>query len=423
MRSSECGMLATVFRIPHSEFRMAMLKSVSGGVTAAQGFLAAGVSAGIKKSRKPDLALVACPSGAAAAAVFTRNRVQAAPVLISRSRARRGTAKAVVINSGCANCLTGPAGRRDALAVSRAVERALALKPQDVLLASTGVIGQRLPVGRVVQAVPALVASLSRAHHGAAAEAILTTDLQAKEAAVEAAVGGRRFVVGGMAKGAGMIAPSMATMLCVLTTDAAVPAGVLKRVLRQAAAATFNRISVDGDMSTNDTVFGLASGHAGVRVGAAGPAQRLFARAVEAVMRELALMLVRDGEGATRMMAVEVTGARSDAEADRCARQIAQSPLVKTMLAGADPNVGRIAAAAGASLVAMDPRRLEIWIGPRRVVARGEVLSLPARVAEGLLQQDVVAVRVALHAGSGRGRMVTCDLTEDYVHINARYTT
>ena len=360
---------------------------------------------------------------AAAAAVFTRNQVQAVPVVISRQRIRHGQARAVLINSGCANCLTGTPGRSDALAISRAVEQALSVRSSEVLLASTGIIGQRVPVAQIVRAIPGLVEHVDRAHHTAAAEAILTTDLQVKEVALQAQVDGRTFSVGGMAKGAGMIAPSMATMLCVVTTDAAVPAGLLRTLLVEAAAVSFNRITIDGDMSTNDSVFLLANGQSGAAIRPGQRSARVFSQALTRVMTELALLLVKDGEGATRLLHVEVIGARTTEQAQVCARQVACSPLVKTMLAGGDPNVGRIAAAVGSAPITMDPRRLDIDIGGQMVVRRGAVVPVSRTVAAQLLQADEIAVRINLHVGHGSGRMTTCDLTEDYVKINARYTT
>ena len=396
---------------------------IRGGVTAARGFLAAGISAGIKRSRKPDVALIASEGPAAAAGVFTTNRVQAAPVSISRQRLRGGFARAVLINSGCANCLTGPAGVRDALTLSREVAQELSIEEREVLVASTGIIGRRLPVPRIQQVIPALVGRLSRSNHHTAAQAILTTDLRVKEAAVEERIGGCRCRVGGMAKGAGMIAPSMATMLCVVTTDVVVPPGLLRSLLREATARTFNQISVDGEMSTNDSVFALSSGRCGVTIRQGTAGARIFAGMLKAVMGKLATLIVQDGEGAAKLMEVEVIGARSDREAQACARQVACSPLVKTMLAGGDPNVGRIAAAVGASSARFDPNRLEIFLGNRRVVSRGAALRLGTTVSRQLLSRPQVNVRIDLHAGRATGRMVTCDLTEEYVRINARYST
>ncbi len=399
------------------------MRWIAGGTTAASGFRAAGVHAGIKRSRKPDLSLVLADGPATGAAVFTRNRVQAAPVLISKARVARGTARAVLINSGCANCMTGAAGYQDALRMGGAVARALRIAETDVLLGSTGLIGSRLPVARMIRAVPLLVSQLSRAHHEDAAQAILTTDLHVKEAAVAAVIGGRACRLGGMAKGAGMVAPSMATMLGVLTTDAAIAPAFLRELLREVTEETFNRISVDGDMSTNDTVFALASGRSGaaVRPGTAGA--KTFAAMLRAVSGRLAALLVADGEGVSRVMEIAVTGARSAREARACARSVARSLLVKTMLAGGDPNVGRIAAAVGASSARFDPDRLDIDVEGRRLVARGAVQSIPKSVARRLLKGAEIAVRVELHAGRASAGMRTCDLTEEYVRINAHYST
>jgi glutamate N-acetyltransferase/amino-acid N-acetyltransferase len=396
---------------------------INGGVTAARGFRASGVFAGIKRSRKPDLALLVADGPCTAAGVFTRNRIQAAPVVISRRRLARGRARAVLVNSGSANCLTGSRGLADALRLGRRLAMLLDLPEGDVLLASTGLIGRRLPVEKMARALPKLVGRLSRAHHEAAAQAILTTDLRTKEVAVEARFGGRVVRVGGMAKGAGMIAPSMATMLALLTTDAALAPGLLRRLLRGAIEGTFNRISVDGDMSTNDSVFVLASGRSGVAIRAGTARERIFQRMLEAVAERLATRIVHDGEGSTRVMAVEVVGARSDREALACARQVALSPLVKTMLAGSDPNVGRIAAAAGASSARFNPSQLDIQVGAVPLVSRGAAVSVPAAVMRRLLARPRVPVRINLHAGSACGRMLTCDFTEEYVRINAGYAT
>ena len=399
------------------------MKWISGGVTAARGFQAAGISAGIKRSRKPDLALVAAERPAVAVGLFTRNRVQAAPVLISKSRLASARAHAVLMNSGCANCMTGAAGMRDALIVGRAAAKELGIGERRVLLASTGLIGRRLPVPAVLRAMPKLILQLSRMRHEAAAQAILTTDLHPKEAAAEALINGRRCRIGGMAKGAGMIAPSMATMLAVITTDAAISAGLFRRLLRGCAERTFNTISIDGDMSTNDTVFGLASAASGAVIRPGTASVTVFATMLEAVAARLAAMLVRDGEGASKLMEIEVAGARTEREAMACARQVACSPLVKTMLAGSDPNVGRIAAAVGAAPVRFSPQRLEIRVEGVRLVARGTVLPIAESVTRRLLARPRVRVRIDLHAGGARGRMLTCDLTEEYVRINAGYAT
>jgi len=398
------------------------MRWIAGGVTTAVGFLASGVSAGIKRRRKSDLALVVSDTLASAAGVMTTNRIQAAPVQLSARRLRRGTARAILLNSGCANCLTGPEGVRDALRLGRSVARALGVPEREVLLASTGLIGRRLPVARMERAIPPLIKGLSRDHHRAAAQAILTTDRVPKEAAVQARLGGRLCHVGGMAKGAGMIAPSMATMLCVLTTDVAIAPGLLREALREATNLTFNRISVDGDMSTNDAVLTLANGRSGVAIRRTAEV-KLFMAMLMAVSAKLAACIVEDGEGASKVMEVQVVGARTEHEAKRCARQVANSPLVKTMLAGADPNVGRIAAAVGASAARFDPDRLDIFLDHRPVVSKGAALHVGTAMLRSLLAKPRVEVRVDLRAGRARALMVTCDLTEAYVRINAGYSS
>ena len=399
------------------------MKWIRGGVTAAAGFRASGVSAGLKRSRKPDMALVVSDVPAVCAGTLTTNRIKAAPVVISRQRLKAGRAQAVLLNSGCANCLTGAQGMRDALALSRSTANALGVAERHVLVASTGMIGRRLPVPRMQRVIPELAAQVSRRGHHAAALGILTTDTMAKEAAVEGRIGNRLCRLGGMAKGAGMIAPSMATMLCVLTTDVAMEPSLLRRLVREAVEATFNRISVDADMSTNDSVFLLANGASGVRIRPNTHAAKQWSAMLQAVCQRLASLIVKDGEGATRLAMIEVVGARSDPQALRCARQIAGSSLVRTMLAGGDPNVGRIAAAAGASGAWFRPEALEIRIGERPVVSRGDTNILGKELVKRLMSPRELHVQVDLQAGRGRARMVTCDLTEAYVRLNASYPT
>lgn len=396
---------------------------IGGGVTAAQGFRAAGISTGIKRSRQPDLALVVSDRPATAVAVFTENRVQAAPVLLSRARLRRRIASAVLINSGCANCLTGPQGLRDAITLSHEIAQRLAVSPQQVLVASTGIIGKRLPVPRMHGRLGLLTHRLRRTGHHEAALAILTTDTMTKEAAIRQRIAGRICSLGGMAKGAGMIAPSMATMLCALTTDVSADPATLQRLLREAVGASFNQISVDGDMSTNDTVFLLANGRSGVRLQQGTAAMRQFGRMLHEVCQRLAYLIVKDGEGTSRIARIFVEGARTAKQARACARQVATSSLVRTMLAGADPNVGRIAAAVGASGARFDPDRLEIAINHHAVVRHGVAEPLSNAMARRLLAPREVAIRIGLHAGRGTWTMLASDLTELYVRINARYAT
>ena len=399
------------------------MKWVAGGVTAAEGFRACGLSAGIKRSRKPDRALVLSDTLAVAVGTFTTNRVKAAPVVLSQQRLASGVARAVLLNSGCANCMTGARGFDDAVALSRKVANALRVPAGQVLVASTGIIGRRLPVPKMQRVIPALVRKLSRAGHRQAALGILTTDLLTKEAAMQTTIRGRRIRVGGMAKGAGMIAPSLATMLCVLTTDVTGTPALLRELLREAVARSFNRVSVDGDMSTNDTVLLLANGRSGIRVTRGSRATRQFTQMLHQVTQRLAYLLVKDGEGATRVAMIDVHGARSAREAAACARQVATSSLVRTMLASGDPNVGRIAAAAGSSGARFDPNRLEIGIGGVPVVSGGVAHRLGKELARRLFAGREVLIQLHLHAGTHDAQMLACDLTEQYVRINAYYTT
>lgn len=398
------------------------MRFIQGGVTAAKGFSASSATAGIKPSRKPDLALVKADGSVTAVAIFTDNRVQAAPVVLSRRKLIRPYTQAVFINSGCANCLTGEPGLRDAKRLNRDVAKALGIPERDVLLMSTGLIGTRIPVRKVQRVIPQLVRRLGRDQHTAAARGMLTTDRVSKEAAVEAIIDGVRVRLGGMAKGAGMIAPSMATMLCVITTDAKIAPGPFQAALRRATQASFNCISIDGDKSTNDTVFALASGRSGVTIRSKS-ALKQWEAMLQAVTLKLAERIVEDGEGVTRIADIYVMGAKTEADAQRCAQQVGGSSLVKTMLAGGDPNVGRIAGAVGASGIVFDPKRLEIRIGKTVLVRQGAAVILNSKKARSLLKRKRVSVVIDLHAGSKRGWMLTSDLTEAYVRINAHYTT
>ncbi|MER3456869.1 MAG: ornithine acetyltransferase [candidate division GAL15 bacterium] len=393
----------------------------SGGVTAPRGFLAAGVHCGIKQ-RKLDLALVVSESPAAVAGVFTTNRIKAAPVLWCQQVVRRGVARAVVVNSGNANACTGERGWQDAQEMAHRAGQVLGIPPEQVLVASTGVIGVPLPMEAVRRGIPLAAQSLSRSGDQAA-EAILTTDAFPKTSAVVTTVGGVQVTVGGMAKGAGMIHPRLATTLCFLTTDAAVPAPVLQRCLERAVAASFNRITVDGDTSTNDTVLVLANGQAGAPPVGGGQDLERFTEALSAVAQDLARMVVRDGEGAQRLVEVVVEGAADDADADRAAYAIATSLLVKTMLHGGEPNWGRVVAAVGYSGAEVDERRVAVWFGPVQVVRGGVRVEGVADRAAAALRQPEVLLRVNLGLGPGHARVWTCDLGEEYVRINGSYIT
>ena len=391
------------------------------GVTAPGGFRAAAVASGIK-AEGLDLALVAADHSCSAAAVFTSNRAQAAPVLVSREHLGGGHARAVVINSGCANAATGEEGVRDARETARLVAETLGCAPAEVVVASTGVIGVRLPMAPLRAGIPRAAAALARDGGAVAARAIMTTDTRPKETVVEFHLSGHAARVGGMAKGAGMIAPNLATMLCVLTTDAAVAPPLLARALRDAVGESLNRITVDGDTSTNDMAVILASGAvpAPALLGD-GPGFDAFRAALTEATRDLAEKIVRDGEGATRLAEVRVEGARAAGDADRIARTIAESPLVKTALHGGDPNWGRILAAVGRSGVAVDVDRVDIHLGSVWVAEGGRARAYDESEAHRAVTEDPVRIRVDLHAGDATGWIWTCDLTRAYVDINAHY--
>lgn len=393
------------------------------GVTAPKGYRACGISAGIKKSGREDLALVVSDVPAQAAAVFTRNQFAAAPVLVSRAHlAAARFHRVVLLNSGGANACTGEPGRRDAVALCRQAAQVLAVKPEAVLIASTGVIGQRLPVDRMLEALPLAAGQLSPEGGPAAAAAIMTTDTVPKLAEVSLTLGGARVRVGGMTKGSGMIHPNMATMLAVITTDAAAPKAALAGLLRGACAGTFNAIDVDGETSTNDCVFLLANGAAGPRAGLGTAAARgKFLAALTEVADELARAIVLDGEGATKFIEILVSGAASDAQAMLAARAVGDSQLVKTAVHGQDANWGRILSAIGATPVRLRADRVKVDINGVPLVRRGLDAGTPVELGNQTLTPREVVIRVDLGAGRGRARYRAADLTSRYVEINAGY--
>jgi glutamate N-acetyltransferase/amino-acid N-acetyltransferase len=402
-----------------------MATSVSGGVTAPLGFSAAGVHCGIK-SAGLDLAIVASSDltqPMTAAALFTTNAFKAAPVLVSQAHlsANGGHAKAVMINSGCANACTGEEGLAVAQTTAAHAAFLLDVPTEQILIASTGVIGVALDAGKVSEGASEAIDRLRREGHLDAATAIMTTDRAPKEAAAQTQIGGRTVTVGGMAKGAGMIEPHMATMLAVLTTDAAIAPPLLDRALRAACGETFNAITIDGDTSTNDSVFLLASGASGVRISEAELPE--FQAALTVVCRELALAIVRGGEGATRTVTIRVTGAAGAEDARRVAKTIANSLLVKTAIHGADPNWGRILAAAGRSGAPFNPARVSVRIGPVVLFAQGKPHDERAAEAAQVLSREDVEIEVGLGSGSGQATVYTCDLSAEYVRINGEYRT
>jgi glutamate N-acetyltransferase / amino-acid N-acetyltransferase len=410
-----------------------VMEAVEGGVTAPLGFRSAALHCGIKaKAGALDLTVLAADAPVPTAGLFTTNLAVAAPVIVSRQHLERarGLVRAVVVNSGCANACTGDQGMQDARAMASATAEAIGCDSEQVLVASTGVIGVALPMDRVLSGIATTASRLARGAGAETARAIMTTDPFPKEHAVAVHVatgpsnplGAGRFVVGGTAKGSGMIEPNMATMLGFLTTDAQVPPSLLRRALRAAARNTFNAITVDGECSTNDSLFAMASGASGVTIDERSyPA---FVDALRTVSRELALGIVRGGEGATKLIAITVTDARSEDDARRIARTIANSPLVKTAVHGADPNWGRIVASAGRSGVVFDMTRTTVHVGGVLLFENGLPHDESApRAAEHLRGRDI---RIDMNIGSGGGcaaTIWTCDLSAEYVRINGEYRT
>jgi glutamate N-acetyltransferase/amino-acid N-acetyltransferase len=404
------------------------LTVVGGGVTAPRGFCAAGVAAGIKKRRDDgaplDLALLATEAPVSAAALFTTNKAVAAPVIVSREHLATsgGRAATVVINSGCANACTGEAGLRVAREMAQAAADATGCAADHVLVASTGVIGVALDIDKIRAGIAAAHAALSTDGGEAAMRAIMTTDPFPKQHAVTLADAGGSFTVGGIAKGSGMIEPRMATMLAVLTTDAEVSPAVLAGALRRVTDETFNAITVDGECSTNDCVFALASGRSGVKV--TREDDPAFLEALGAVAGHLAREIVRGGEGATKLITVQVTGAASLHDARLAARTIANSPLVKTAIHGGDPNWGRLIAAAGRSGAAFVLDRASVAVGDVAVFVEGVPHDERTPAAEAVLQANEGEVTVDLGTGGPHhATMWTCDFSAEYVRINAAYRT
>jgi glutamate N-acetyltransferase / amino-acid N-acetyltransferase len=398
--------------------------TVPGGIAAPEGFQAGSVHSGIKAAASAlDLTVIAAESAASAAGIFTTNLAQAAPVQVSRQHLQRtdGWARAVVINSGCANACTGDDGLSHAIQMATSTAAAIGCRPEEVLVASTGVIGVKLPIDRVLSGIRKAVGILDRTGGAAAARAIMTTDPSPKEHAVTVRTGHGSFTVGGMAKGAGMIEPNMATMIGLLTTDAQVSPAILRKALRSSARDTFNAITVDGECSTNDTLFALASGASGVAID--DETYPALLDGLLAVSRELAVAIVRGGEGATKLVAITVGGARTIDEARQVARTIANSPLVKTAVHGADPNWGRIVAAAGRSGVAFDINALSVHVGGTVLFENGRPHDDLAPVAAQHLKGKTIQIDVSLGSGPASATIWTCDLSAEYVRINGEYRT
>ncbi len=394
-----------------------------GGVTAARGFLAAGVHAGLKKC-KNDMAMLYSKKVCNVAGVYTTNKVKGAPLLVTMPRVARGKAQAVVMNAGNANTCNGEQGLKDAEKMASESADALGISEEYTLVASTGVIGQRMPMDKIIKGIRQSADELRPDGGLAAAEAIMTTDTVAKEYSLSYEYNGRTITIGGMAKGSGMIHPNMATMLAFITTDAAISAPLLDKALRRAVACTFNMISIDGDTSTNDMVLALANGAAGNdEMKAEDTAYRVFETSLVKVCRELAVQIARDGEGATKLLEVQVVNASTEKDAAIAARAVASSSLVKSAVFGRDANWGRIICAVGYSGADFDPGNVDIFIGDMQVAKDGGALDFDEEKGKKILSDEKVVFLIDFKAGGYSATAWGCDLTYDYVKINASYRT
>ena len=396
----------------------------NGSVTSPRGFVAGGIHAGIKKKKKKyDMSLIFSKIPCVAAGTFTTNRAKAWPVLYSMKVINNARHHAILGTSGNANCLNGAIGKKAVDEITWETAKALEVLPNEVLIAQTGIIGVPFPVTRVKRAIPKLVAKLSDTGGHGAAKGILTTDLSNKEIALSIELGGKKVTIAACAKGAGMVHPNMATMLCFITTDCAITKPMLRRAVRHAADDTFNSMAIDNDMSTNDMVLCLANGLAGnPTIAKVDRDYWMFREALEEVMRYIAYEMVKDGEGVTHVCKLRLSGAKTPTDAERAARQIANSMLFKTMLAGSNPNWGRIAAAVGASGVDFDFQNMSIWFGDAEVVHQGRLRVLNLPKARRILQKKEYTIDVVIGKGRGRAEFITCDLTTKYVLINAAYS-
>ncbi len=406
------------------------MKLISGGVTAAKGFRAAGVHAGVKagsSAEKNDLAMILCDTEASAAGVYTMNRVKAAPIYVTMEHLENGSARGIIANSGNANACA-PLGHENAVKMCEAAASATGLRPEDFIVCSTGVIGQTLNVSVIENACPTLASLLSRDGSGDAAAAIMTTDTKKKEIAVSFELGGKEVRLGGIAKGSGMIHPNMGTMLCFLTTDCAISPDVLQDALYEVTKVTFNRVSVDGDTSTNDTCCILASGAAENQlIDWKSEDYDVFYGALKFVCTELAKKIAGDGEGATKLVTCTVSGSRSDEAAEKLAMEVIRSSLVKAAMFGADANWGRVLCAMGYSKAPFRPECVDVSFasaaGSIAVCKAGEGLEFDEELAKKVLSQDEVEIQVNVNEGEHAVTAWGCDLTYDYVKINGDYRT
>ena len=402
------------------------MKLIRGGITAAKGFTANGLYSGIKKSKKKDLALIYSERKCSAAGVFTTNKVKASCVVINAGKIQKGTAQAIIANSGNANCMTGKSGFGDSKKILATAAKSLKIPEKEILIASTGVIGKPLPIKNISSAIPLLAKNLSRAGGKNAAQAILTTDHKIKEIAAEIQVGGRNVRIGAIAKGAGMIHPVMAhaTMLCFVTTDAVINSQVLQKTVNESVEDTFNMITIDGDTSTNDMVLVLANGMAGNKKIVAGSKDfHLFEKTLKEIFVNLAKLMVKDAEGATKFVEVGVTGAKNKHDARKTARSVASSNLLKCALYGSDPNWGRIAASVGYSGADVDPWKMRIYLGSELVLQNGGPLKKDISILNRVFAKKEIKIRVDLGQGKENATAYTCDFSPEYVKINSAYRT
>ena len=400
------------------------MKEINGGVTAPAGFRAGTAECGVKYKGRPDLVLIVSDVMAVCAGMFTTNRIKGAPVLVSRENVRNGNARAIVANSGNANVCNGEEGISAALAMAKEAARSIGCDPTEVLVASTGIIGRSFPVEKVLDGIQHAAANLSKEASPEIAGAIMTTDTEPKEIAVEVEIGNMPVRIGAIAKGAGMICPNMATMFCFITTDAAIEPPALRRALQQAVGMSFNCITVDGDMSTSDTVLALANGTAGnTAIKTRSKAFEAFTAALAEVCLRMAKAIVRDGEGATRLITITVTGAAGVDEARQVGLSVANSPLVKTAFFGCDPNWGRIICAAGNSGVCVEESRIIIKINGILLFDEGKVVAVDEEDMRKKLSARDVSVDIDIGMGEAEAKIYTTDLSYEYVKINAEYTT
>ena len=400
------------------------MKKINGTITAPKGFKAAGVKAGLKKSGKEDVAIIYSTSPAAAAGVFTQNTMAAAPVIVSRQVSELGRASAIVVNSGCANACTGRQGLADAQEMAGLTARLLEIEADEVFVASTGIIGVTLPMDKLAAGIKKAVSELSEEGGNKASQAILTTDTFSKACAYEFLLGGVPVRIAGIAKGSGMIHPNMATMLSFITTDAAIAAPLLKQALTDAVNVSFNMVSVDGDTSTNDMVAVLANGAGGnPLIDQTGTDYQTFAGALRQVCTELAKLVARDGEGASKFLEITVRGAANFADAKQAAMTVAKSPLVKTAFFGQDPNWGRIICAIGYSGAQALPEKTTMAIGNITIVEQGMGIGYDEQALKAVMAEHDITVTVDLGVGSAEATVWSCDFSYEYVKINGEYHT